>query len=207
LGRLNRGYEWLLAGALRFRLLVLVGVVILFAASLLQLANIGQEFFPASDAGQLVIYTRAPSGTNIEANERRIIALEEFLKRHISESDLQLIISEIGVDTDFSAAYTANAATWDATVRVQFKEERSRTAQDYAKLLRRLLQQDPEYADMRFCFNTGGMIQSTLNFGALTPIDVRVYGGSDVEAYSTAQAIRDRLSRIPGSADTYVLQR
>jgi multidrug efflux pump subunit AcrB len=207
LSRLNRSYEWLLAVALRFRLLVLVAVLLLFAASLLQLANIGQEFFPASDAGQLVIYTRAPSGTNIEANERRIIGLEEFLKKHIPESDLQLIISEIGVDTDFSAAYTANAATWDATVRVQFKEERTRTAQDYAKLLRRLLQQDPDYADMRFCFNTGGMIQSTLNFGALTPIDVRVSGGNDTEAYTTAQAIRDRLSRIPGTADTYVLQR
>lgn len=203
----NRFYERLLAITLRFRLLVLLAVLALFAASLLQTRWIGQEFFPPSDAGQLVIYARAPSGTNIEANERRIVQLEAFIKEQIPPHDLQLLISEIGVDTDYSAAYTVNAATWDATLRVQLSAERTRSAQDYAALLRRLLHDDPRYADMRFSFNTGGMIQSTLDFGAPSPIDVRVSGGTDLEAYTVAQAVRDRLATVAGACDVRVDQR
>lgn len=207
LERLTKGYTNLLEVAMRFRILTLLLAFALFLASLLQIPFIGQEFFPATDAGQLIIYTRCPSGTNIQATEQRIIAFEEFLKANIKKEDLQLVISEIGVDTDLSSAYTANAATWDSTIRIQLTADRSKTSQDYATSLRKALAADPTFADMRFTFNTGGMIQSTLNFGAQTPIDVRITGGTDQEAYDTAKLIRDRLSRIPGTADVAILQR
>ncbi len=207
LERLTRGYTRLLEFAMRFRLVTLMLAFGLFVASLFQIPMIGQEFFPATDAGQIVIYARCPSGTNIEATERRIAVFEDFLRQKIAKDDLQLIISEIGVDADLSSAYTANAATWDTTVRVQLSGTRSRTSQDYASSIRKDLLADSRFTDMRFTFNTGGMIQSTLNFGAQTPIDVRITGGTDTEAYETAKLIRNRLAVIPGTADVAVLQR
>jgi multidrug efflux pump subunit AcrB len=207
LERLTKGYTDLLEVAMRYRVLTLLLAFGLFVASLLQIPLIGQEFFPATDAGQIVIYARCPSGTNIEATERRVAEFEDFLKAKIKPEDLQLVISEIGVDSDLSAAYTANAATWDSTIRIQLTDVRSKTSQDYAAEMRKALAADPKFADMRFTFNTGGMIQSTLNFGAQTPIDVRVLGGTDDDAYGVAMNLRERIKRIPGTADVAILQR
>src|SRR5581483_4430410 len=107
--------------------------------------------------------------------------------------DLQLIVSELGIDTDYSAAYTVNAATWDSTVRIQLTDRRSLSSQEYASLLRREIESDSRFTDMRFCFNTGGMIQSTLNFGSPTPIAGRIKGGQRTEQWSAARLLRARL--------------
>lgn len=47
-----------------------------------------------------------------------------------------MMISNIGVLYDWPAAYTPNSGPMDAFVNLQFSEDRSRTAQDYARLLR-----------------------------------------------------------------------
>ena len=69
----TRRYERLLALAMRRRKAVLIGVSLLFCCSLLLLLGIGREFFPQIDAGQITLYLRTPSGTNLEAAERRVV--------------------------------------------------------------------------------------------------------------------------------------
>lgn len=207
LDQLTEGYRRLLEAALRHRLLLLASVFVAFLASLTQLAWIGQEFFPVTDGGQLVLYVRAPSGTNIETTEKRIAEVEDFLREHIAPGDLQLIISELGVDTDYSSAYTQNAATWDTTIRIQLTPEHAESAQAYARKLRRLLREEPRFVDLRFAFNTGGMVQATLDFGEPTPISVRIRGGNDADAYQAARLLRDRIADIAGAADVHIKQR
>ena len=56
--------------------------------------------------------------------------------------DLELIISEIGVTADWSAAYTPNAGPMDAVVKVQLTEEREHSAQEYVAALRDAFRQD-----------------------------------------------------------------
>ena len=50
--------------------------------------------------------------------------VEKFVRDHIPEEDLELIVSEIGLTADWSAAYTANAGPMDAIVKVQLTPER-----------------------------------------------------------------------------------
>ena len=57
----------------RHRFKVLLGIGVLFAGALGIARYIGQEFFPAVDAGQITIQVRAPSNLRLDANERRII--------------------------------------------------------------------------------------------------------------------------------------
>ena len=78
-----------------------------------------REFFPEVDAGAFEMYVRAPSGTRIEKTEERVAQVEEFIKKTIPEHDLELFISEIGVNADWSAAYTPNAGPMDAVIKVQ----------------------------------------------------------------------------------------
>ena len=66
------------------------------------------------------MYVRVPSGTRIERTEEMIAQLEEFIKKTIPRHDLELFVSEIGVNADWSAAYTPNSGPMDAVVKVQF---------------------------------------------------------------------------------------
>jgi multidrug efflux pump subunit AcrB len=206
IGVTNR-YRSLLLVALRHRWTVLAAVALVFAGSLTLLRDIGREFFPASDAGQITIYFRAPSGTNLEATERRVVEFEQFLREQVPAGDLGTVIAEVGLFPDYTAAYTANSATWDATFRVQLTEGRSRSAQETAAALRQAVEREPRFNDLRLVFNTGGLIQSALDAGAICPIDVQVKGGTRDEAMAAARAIRDRLARVPGTADVHVRQR
>lgn len=204
---LTRRYERLLAAALRHRLVVLGLVGLLFVGSLCLTFGIGQEFFPQVDAGQITLYVRAPSNSRLDATERRVAELEHFLEASIPAGEREMIVSEVGLDPDWSAAYTANSGQQDTIIRVQLTEQRTRSAQQYAVKLRHLLSDDPRFADLRVSFDTGGMVSTALNYGASSPIDIQIEGGTPEKALKLAQEIRSRVAGVQGAADVRVMQR
>jgi multidrug efflux pump subunit AcrB len=203
----GRGYARLLAVALRHRLAVLVGIGVLFAASLGLARVIGQEFFPAVDAGQITIQVRGPSNLRLDATERRIIDVEAAIAEVIPPHELQMIVSEIGLNNDWSAAYSANGGQQDTVIRLQLKPERTKSAQEYAVLLRKRLATDPKFTDLEFSFDTGGMVSAALNFGASSPIDIQITGGTPEQKFEMAAKIKKLVADVPGAADVRVLQR
>jgi multidrug efflux pump subunit AcrB len=206
-----RGYSHLLAFALRRRALVLMAVGALFAGSLLLTFRIGREFFPQVDAGQITIYVRAPCYLRLDATEKRIAEVEKVINEIIPSrnqgGDRETVISEIGLDPDWSAAYTANSGQQDAVVRIQLTEHRHKSAQEYAVILRKAFADRPELSDLRFALDTGGMVSTALNMGASSPIDIEVSGGSSEQAFEMAKKVRDRIADVRGAADVRVLQR
>jgi multidrug efflux pump subunit AcrB len=207
LSRMNKSYERSLNWAIDHRKLVLTGTGLLFLLCIGLAFRIGQEFFPQVDAGQITIYFRSPSNLRLEFAEKRVIEAEQLIKETIPAGEREMIVSELGLDPDWSSAYTANSGQQDAVIRVQLSEKRSRSAQEYAVLLRHRFATDPRYADLRVSFDTGGMVSTALNFGASSPIDIHVSGKSQEQAFKLAREIRDQVSTIPGAADVRVLQR
>src|SRR5262249_36832568 len=102
LHRLTRGYERFLATALQRRTLLLCLVGALFVGSLSLTFGIGREFFPQVDAGQITIYVRTPSKFRLDTTEAAIADVEKFLEEQIPASERQMIVSEIGLDPDWS---------------------------------------------------------------------------------------------------------
>jgi multidrug efflux pump subunit AcrB len=200
-------YERLLAVALRHRVIVLCAAALLFIGSLTLLLGIGREFFPQVDAGQVTLFVRTPSGTNLEAAETRIIDVERFLRDHIPANERKMVISELGLVPDWSAAYTANSGTQDCTIKVQLSDERTSSAQEYAIALRDAFQKERKFSDLRVSFDTGGMVSAALNNGASSPIDVQIEGGSPAESLALAQRVRDEVAGIRGAADVHIQQR
>ncbi len=168
---------------------------------------IRREFFPEVDGGAFEMTVRAPSGTRIEVTEKRIAAVEEFLRKEIPKHDLELIVSELGVTPDWSAAYTPNAGPMDAIVQVQLAEHRERSAQEYVDKIRNALREDGGFADLEFAFDTGGMIRGALNEGKSTPINIQVTGKNMAKAAAVAAAIQDRVAKVDGVVDARVIQR
>src|SRR5262249_37701802 len=141
-----------------------------------------KEFFPEVDAGAFEMYVRAPSGTRIEKTEEIIAEVEKFIEKTIPEHDLQLYISELGVNSDWSAAYTPNAGPMDAVIKVQLNPHRTHSAQEYVHKLRVGLNGDPRFKTLDFGFDAGGLVRGAMNEGKSTPINIRVLGKNQQQA-------------------------
>lgn len=186
---------------------ILVGYGLLAATTLFFWPILRRDFFPEVDAGAFEMYVRAPSGLRIEETEKRIKAVEDFVREKIDEEDLQLVLSEIGVTSDWSAAYTLNAGPMDAVVKIQLTEERSKSAQEYVHILRKAFHNDTRFGDLEFAFDAGGMVRSAMNEGRSTPISIRVTGKNEKVAHKIATAIKNEVNKIDGVVDARVIQR
>ena len=236
-----RGYVWLLGRAMRVRLAVVGGAFALLAMSVLLLGpGLRREFFPEVDAGAFEVYLRLPSGTRVEVTEGYVEAAERYIKETTGATaddpdagDLELVISEIGLTADWSAAFTPNAGPMDAVLKVQLKHERAKSAQEYAAILRhgfaddrrfqRLLDEVYELkmtakelpagvlpfsrGNAEFAFDSGGMIRSAMNEGKSTPLNVRITAKSLPKARGVADALLAEVRRIDGVVDARIIQR
>lgn len=202
------GYVTLLDRLLRHRVAVVLTATCLLAGSLVLIyPQLRREFYPDVDSGAFEMTVRAPSGLRIERTEAKLIEVEKFLKRVIAPKDLQLVITEIGVTPDWSAAFTPNAGPMDAVVRIQLTPERSLSSQQYVVLLRHALAKEPQFADLEFAFDAGGMIHSAMNEGKSTPISIQVTGKDQATTHQIASMIRQRVAAIDGVVDARVIQR
>jgi multidrug efflux pump subunit AcrB len=207
LDRANQAYERQLLVLIRHRYKFLGFVCGLIVLAVILVPRIRREFFPAVDAGQITVYFRAPSNLRLDATEKRVTDFERFIKEVIPSEDMEMVVSELGIDPDWSAAYTANSGQQDVIVRIQLSEERRKSAQEYAVDLRHKLADDPRFNDIRVSFDTGGLVSNALNSGASSPIDIQVTGGSRQGCMELAKQVRNRISTIKGVVDARVLQR
>jgi multidrug efflux pump subunit AcrB len=201
---------------LRHRMLTIAtGFGLFFVTLGLMWPIMRKEFFPEVDAGAFEMYVRAPSGTridtpagtNLRSTEQIIGEVEELIRKTISEEDFQLIISELGVNADWSAAYTPNAGPMDAVIKVQLSPERSRSAQEYVHMIRLAVLKDPRFKNLDFGFDAGGLVRGAMNEGKSTPINIRITGKRQAEARAVAEEIKDRVAGIPGVVDARIIQR
>ncbi len=203
----TRRYAEILGWVLGRRAQTLAVIGVLFLASLTLYFFIGKEFFPAVDAGQISIQVRAPSNLRLDATERRIIDVERVIAETIPHHELHTVVSELGLNNDWSSAYSQNAGQMDTVIRLQLTEGRSRSAQEYAILLREAFAATEDFADLEFSFDTGGMVSAALNFGAASPIDIQITGGTPDQKFELAGQVRDAVRGVHGAADVRVLQR
>ena len=202
------GYARLLDVVLRHPILTITGAFGALAITLaLMWPIMRRDFYPEVDAGAFEMYVRAQSGLRIEEMEKRITAVESFVRKTIGEEDLGLILSELGVNSDWSAAYTPNAGPMDAVVKIQLSEERHKTAQEYVHVLRTAFAQASDFRDLEFAFDAGGMVRSAMNEGKSTPISIRVTGKQQSVAFKVATAIKNEVKKIDGVVDARVIQR
>lgn len=200
-------YVGLLQHVMRRRLLVVGTAVGLLVAVVGGVgAQLKREFFPEVDAGAFEMFVRARSGTRIEETEKRVAEVEKFARAKIGD-DLELIISEIGVVADWSAAYTPNAGPMDAVVKVQLKHDRQHSAQEHVRALRAGFAATASFGDLEFAFDAGGMIRGAMNEGKSTPINVRITGKNRTKAHQLAEAIQKEVQQVNGVVDCRILQR
>jgi multidrug efflux pump subunit AcrB len=175
-----------------------------FAASLALFPLLGLSFFPRTDAGMFVINIKAPSGTRISVTETEVAKVETLIRQIIPESDLGVILSNIGVTPGFSSIYTSNSAQHTAFVQVGLKDDHKVGSYEYmARVKQRMSEEMPE---LNSYFQSGGMVDAVLNLGLPAPIDVQVGGSNLAHSHDVALKLASEIQRIPGVADVFVPQ-
>jgi len=197
-------YDRTLATSLLRPVAVVLGLA---GGSLLCLALypfLGVSFFPRTDPGQFVINMKAPSGTRVELTQDYVKQVEDIIRSVVPPRELQIIVSNIGLTTDFSAIYTSNAGPHTAFVQVSLKEGHKTGSYEYMRRVRHELSQ--KLPQLNTYFQSGGLVDAVINLGLPAPIDVQVSGNNLQEAYATAAKIAAPIRALPGVSDILIPQ-
>jgi multidrug efflux pump subunit AcrB len=202
--RMLNGYDrWIQKALDRPKQVVLVFLVF-FVLCFALYPLIGMSFFPRTDPGQFVINVKAPTGTRLEVTETYVKNVEEIIRQVVKPSDLNSIVSNIGLNPDLSALTTPNSAMHTAFIQVGLQEDHRIGSYTYMTEVRnQIATQMPQ---LRTYFQSGGLVDSVLNQGMPAPIDVQVSGSDLKAANRVALALAAKFQALPKAPEVYVPQ-
>jgi len=211
----NRGFEKFrnsyrggLSWALNHRWTVLLIFAVFCAGSGVLATQLGADFFPQVDAGQLRLHVRAPVGTRLETTEEMFAKVEERIREIIPEEKLDTMLDNIGLPMlPINLAYTDSATigSGDGEILISLKKDRKRgETWEYARRLRKEL--TASFPEMSFFFRSADMVSQILNFGIPAPINIQVVGRNQQANYRIAREIERRLAAVPGAVDVRLHQ-
>lgn len=175
-----------------------------FVLSLFLFPMLGLSFFPRTDAGQMVIQFKAPSGTKLNATEEEAAKLEGIVRRIVSPYDLSMTVTNIGVDPGFSALFSSNSAMHTGFTQVALNPDHKVSSFTYIDQVKKAVAK--ELPELQTFYSSGSLVDGVLNMGAPAPIDVRVTGNDMSGDYATAQRLASRIRGVHGVADVYIPQ-
>jgi hydrophobic/amphiphilic exporter-1 (mainly G- bacteria), HAE1 family len=175
-----------------------------FFACLLLIPFVGLSFFPRTDAGQFMINLKAPTGTRIEITNDYVAKVENIVRQVVQPSDLETVVSNIGVMPDLSSLFTPNSGMHTAFIQVGLKEDHAVSSFTYMDEVRkRIAQQMPE---LRTYFQSGGIVDAVLNQGLPAPFDLQVSGIDMGTDNQIAQKLVQQIKGLPGVSDVFIPQ-
>ncbi len=204
--RFHKGYLGLLHLAIGHRVMTFLsaGCVLLLGGVLFLF--VGQDYFPAVDAGQLTLHVRARPGLRIEEAQRLFSRVEHTIRETIGSRHAGIILDNIGLPSlNYNLAYNDGTfvAYYDGQILVTLKDGAAST-QTYERKLRAVLA--AQYPDTVFYFQAADIITQILDFGVPSQIDIQVAGRHKDRDREVAQDIERRLRAVYGAVDVHIQQ-
>jgi multidrug efflux pump subunit AcrB len=209
--RFNRGfesilrvYDHLVLAVLRVPRTALIALLALCGASGLTYSVMGMAYFPRTDPAQFVVSIKAPTGTRIENTNALVGKVEDIIRRTVSPSDLDIIVSNIGVAPGLSSIYTANTASHTAFTQVGLKQDHAVGSYDYMNRVRSAMQK--ELPQLTAYFQSGGLVDAIVNQGSPAPIDIQIAGSDLDRSAALAAVLSTKIRALPDVGDVFVPQ-
>jgi multidrug efflux pump subunit AcrB len=204
--RFRETYRNVLAWALSQSRLTVTAFLILIVVSLSLFPQLGRDFFPQVDAGQMRLHVRAPAGTRLERTQEYFAAVEARIRQVVGAGQIDVMLDNIGLPysgINIALSDSATVGPMDGEILISLAEKHTPTAQLVAELRKDLPKQ---FAQLQFFFQPADIVDQVLNFGQPAPIDVRVSGPDQRRAFDLASSIARDLGSIPGVQDSHVFQ-
>ncbi len=205
--RFREGYHRLLERCLHHqRAFLLIFLGFCLVSVLLLLPWLGQDFFPAVDAGQFKLHMRARTGTRIEETARISDLVEQSIRQQIPAKEVDSIIDTIGLpysSINLSYSNSAPIGPGDVDILVSLKKDHRPTAQYVHDLRLRLPE---EFPGVTFSFLPADIVSQILNFGLPAPIDIQIVGYNVAANRAFADKLLERVKQVRGTVDLRIQQ-
>ncbi len=204
--RFREMYRNALAWALSEARVTVIAFAGLMLISLLLFPQLGRDFFPQVDAGEMRLHVRAPPGTRIESTQEDFARVEAAIRRLVGPEQLNVMLDNIGLPysgINIALSDSATAGPMDGEILISLQEKHTPTAELTALLRRELPKRFPQ---MHFFFQPADIVDQVLNFGQPAPIDIRVSASDTDSAYALASRLAAQLAHISGVVDSHVFQ-
>ena len=190
----------------RQKTFVLCFLIACFASMVGLFPWLGQDFFPAVDAGQMKLHIRAQTGTRIEETAKLCDLIDNSIRRVIPPSEIENILDNIGlpysgINTSYSNSGAIGPA--DADIQISLARDHAPTEQ-YVEKLRRIL--PDEFPGVTLYFLPSDMVSQILNFGLPAPIDIQVLGPAIEQNRQFADRLLHEIRYVPGTTDLRIQQ-
>ncbi|HET6323748.1 MAG TPA: efflux RND transporter permease subunit, partial [Planctomycetaceae bacterium] len=208
LAALRRPYQRILAFVLRLRYFVLatyaIGCVLLIGFAW---SRLGIDIFPAVDAGEFRLRLRAPVGSHIEETERLALKTLDVAREVIGPQNIAITlgyVGEIPSSYPINAVYQFSRGPEEAILRIALKPNSGISTERLKERLREDLTQ--RLPGVRFSFEPADIVSEVMSFGATTPIEVAVRGGTLEDDRVYMAKVERALSKLPELRDVQVAQ-
>jgi CzcA family heavy metal efflux pump len=204
--RLRRGYHDLLSMALSHRPIFVIGFLSFVAVSFLLVPFLGRNFFPAVDAGNILMHVRTQIGTRVEETANQLADVQKAIRKIIPPDEIDTVADNIGMPiSGINMTYnnTGVIGSQDGDIQIKLKEDHRPTIEHVQALREQLPRLFP---GMTFAFLPADIVSQILNFGAPAPIDLQVRGANVNDNFAYANQLLSRIRRIPGIADARIQQ-
>jgi CzcA family heavy metal efflux pump len=204
--RLRRGYRDLLSMALSHRPIFVMGFLSFVAVSFLLVPFLGRNFFPAVDAGNILMHVRTQIGTRVEETANQLADVQKAIRKIIPPDEIDTVADNIGMPiSGINMTYnnTGVIGSQDGDIQIKLKEDHRPTIEHVQALREQLPRLFP---GMTFAFLPADIVSQILNFGAPAPIDLQVRGANVNDNFAYANRLLSRIRRIPGIADARIQQ-
>jgi multidrug efflux pump subunit AcrB len=200
------GYHGLLDLALTRRPIFVIGFLSFVAVSFLLVPFLGRNFFPAVDAGNILMHVRTQVGTRVEETANQFADITKAVRKIIPSDEIETMTDNIGLPVSgINLTYnnTGVIGSQDGDVTIKLKEDHKPTA-NYVQALREQLPR--QFPGVSFAFLPADIVSQILNFGAPAPIDLQIRGANLAENFTYANKLLAKVRRIPGIADARIQQ-
>jgi multidrug efflux pump subunit AcrB len=204
--RIRAGYHSLLSMALGRRPVFVIGFLAFVGVSFLLVPFLGQNFFPAVDAGNILMHVRTQVGTRVEETANQLADVQKAIRKIIPPDEIDTLADNIGMPiSGINMTYnnTGVIGPQDGDIQIKLKEDHRPTAEHVQALREQLPRLFP---GMTFAFLPADIVSQILNFGAPAPIDLQVRGANVNANFAYANRILGRIRKIPGVADARIQQ-
>ncbi|MGZ3314776.1 MAG: efflux RND transporter permease subunit [Caulobacteraceae bacterium] len=203
----REGYRNLLAMAMTRRKLF---VTALIGAVLLSFGLgpfLGSNFFPAVDAGQIILHVRAPVGMRIEETSDVFSRVESEIRKVIPPRNVKTIVDNIGVpNSSINLIYSNSGVIGasDGDIYITLDRKGAKPTAEYVRQLREVLPR--EFPSSTFSFLPADIVSQILNFGSPAPLDVQITGPDRTANEALALKLMRDIAAVRGAADVRLQQ-
>lgn len=202
MGCFEKAYQPALLYALRHKVMVLLGAVLLFVFSLFLFMRMGGEFMPTLDEGDFAMQMTLPPGSSLSESIELSTRAEKVLMEKFHE--IKSVVSKIGT----AEVPTDPMGVEDADIMIVMKPFQEWTnAASRAEMVEKMKKELEAVVGASFNFSQPIQLRfNELMTGSKADIAIKLYGEDMEELYAKANEAAGLIAEIDGPSDIIVEQ-